>query len=184
MADQDTPSGANAGADTATIKSQATVEGPMLMVSAQYIKDLSVEVPGAPTVFGLMQKNQPDVSVNIDVNVQPLQEKTFEVALVIKANCKLAEQVAFLLELTYGGIFIINVPNEHLEPTLLIECPRLLFPFARNIVADSTRDAGFPPVLLSPVDFLALYQRQKENQRNAAAAGTQGNGGGGNTTAA
>ncbi|MEQ8195509.1 MAG: protein-export chaperone SecB [Rhodospirillales bacterium] len=170
MADQDTSPNANAGEDAATIKSQATVDGPMLMVNAQYIKDLSVEVPGAPTIFGLMQQNQPDVSVNIDVNVQPLQDKVFEVAIVIKADCKLAEQVAFLLELTYGGVFTINVPNEHLEPTLLIECPRMLFPFARNIVADSTRDAGFPPVLLSPVDFLALYQRQKENQRNATAA--------------
>ena len=158
--------------ETVTQKGQATVDGPSLMVTAQYIKDLSVEVPGAPTIYGLMKENQPDVSVHIDVNVQPLQNKTYEVALVVKADCKLAEQVAFLVELTYGGVFIVNAPNEHIEPMLLIECPRLLFPFARNIVADATRDAGFPPVLLSPVDFRALYSQQKENQKKPADAAT------------
>jgi len=156
--------------ETVTQEGQATVEGPSLMVTAQYIKDLSVEVPGAPTIYGLMQGNQPDVTVNIDVNVQPLKDKTYEVVLVVKASCKLAEQVAFLVELSYGGVFVINAPNEHIEPMLLIECPRLLFPFARNIVADSTRDAGFPPVLLSPVDFHALYNQQKQNQQQPATA--------------
>jgi preprotein translocase subunit SecB len=163
MADQD--SGAAPADETVTTKSEATVDGPSLMVSAQYIKDLSVEVPGAPTIYSLMKNNQPDVSVHIDVNVQPLQDKTYEVALVVKADCKLDGQVAFLVELSYGGVFTLIASNEQVEPMLLIECPRLLFPFARNIVADATRDAGFPPVLLSPVDFLALYNQQKENQQ-------------------
>jgi preprotein translocase subunit SecB len=126
---------------------------------------LSVEVPGAPTIYALMQKNQPDVSVHIDVNVQPLQDKTYEVVLIVKADCKLDNQVAFLVELSYGGVFTLRANNDQIEPMLLIECPRLLFPFARNIVADATRDAGFPPVLLSPVDFMALYNQQKQNQQ-------------------
>ena len=171
MAEKDnTAAPTDEAGETVTQEGQATVEGPTLMVTAQYIKDLSVEVPGAPTIYGLMQSNKPDVSVNIDVNVQPLQDKTYEVVLVVKADCKLDEQVAFLVELSYGGVFVINAPNEHIEPMLLIECPRLLFPFARNIVADSTRDAGFPPVLLSPVDFHALYSQQKQNQQQPATA--------------
>ncbi|MGA0394822.1 MAG: protein-export chaperone SecB, partial [Rhodospirillales bacterium] len=113
----------------------------------------------------LMQKNQPDVSVHIVVNVQPLQDKTYEVVLIVKADCKLDNQVAFLVELSYGGVFTLRANNDQIEPMLLIECPRLLFPFARNIVADATRDAGFPPVLLSPVDFMALYNQQKQNQQ-------------------
>lgn len=165
MAEQDT--GATPADGTVTKQGEATVEGPALMVSAQYIKDLSVEVPGSPTIYSLMQENKPDVAVHIDVNVQPLQDTTYEVVLVVKADCKLDGQVAFLVELSYGGVFTLQAKNEQIEPMLLIECPRLLFPFARNIVADATRDAGFPPVLLSPVDFMSLYSQQKENQKNS-----------------
>lgn len=137
---------------------------PPLVVAGQYIKDLSFEVPGAPAVFGLLQKQQPDIGVNVDVNAHGVQERLYEVVLHVRAECKIGETVAFIAELAYGGLFTVNVPKEHLEPVLLIECPRLLFPFARNIMADMTRDGGFPPLMLGMVDFVGMYQRQAQER--------------------
>ena len=135
-------------------------EQPALIVNAQYIKDLSFEAPTAPGIFSMIQQQQPELKVNVNVNAQPMQDKVFEVELHIKAECKSGETVAFILELVYGGLFNINVPEENLTPVLLIECPRLLFPFARNILADCSRDGGFPPLMLGPVDFVRMYQEQ------------------------
>jgi preprotein translocase subunit SecB len=143
---------------------------PLLAVAGQYIKDLSFEAPGAPGVFGLLQKQQPDIAVNVDVNAHGLQDKLYEVVLHVRAECKVGETTAFIAELSYGGLFNVNVPKEHLEPVLLIECPRLLFPFARNILADMTRDGGFPPVMLGMVDFVAMYQRQIQERAAAGSA--------------
>ncbi|MEO5335441.1 MAG: protein-export chaperone SecB [Magnetospirillum sp. WYHS-4] len=140
---------------------------PPLAVAGQYIKDLSFEVPGAPGIFGQMQKQQPDIAVNVDVNAHGLQEKLFEVVLNVRAECKVGETVAFIAELSYGGLFTLNVAREHLEPMLLIECPRLLFPFARNILADLTRDGGFPPLMLGMVDFVGMYQNQLREREKA-----------------
>lgn len=137
---------------------------PPIMVNGQYIKDLSFEAPNSPAVFGQMQSNQPDITVNVDVNGRNLQENLFEVVLEIRAECKVGETVAFIGELSYAGMFTLNVPQEHLEPVLLIECPRLIFPFARNVMADMTRDGGFPPLMLTLVDFAAMYQRQLEER--------------------
>ena len=137
-------------------------EAAPLTIHDQYIKDLSFEVPNAPGIFGKMMQNQPDVAVNVDVDAQKLAEKQFEVVLKIRADCKVGEDVAFICELAYGGIFEINVPDEHIEPMLLIECPRMLFPFARHIVANTTRDGSFPPMMLSPVDFASMYRARLE----------------------
>ena len=90
-----------------------------------------------------------------------MQNNVFEVILVIKAECKIGDSVAFILELSYGGVFTLNIPQENLEAMLLVECPRLLFPFARNIVADATRDGGFPPVMIGPIDFMAMLQNRQ-----------------------
>ena len=90
-------------------------------------------------------------------------------ALHIRAECKAGETTAFLLEVAYGGLFALNVPQEHLQPVLLIECPRLLFPFVRHLMAVVTREGGFPPLLLGPVDFVAMYQANL--QQEAAASG-------------
>ena len=143
--------------------------GP-IVINAQYVKDASLEVPHAPRVFALMQKASPDISVNIDVRAQPIQENAFEVAFHVHAKCSVAETVAFIVEVVYAGLFTVNVTRELLEPTLLIECPRLLFPFARNIVADLTRDGGFPPLMLGPVDFTAMYQNQLQKRAASATA--------------
>jgi len=141
---------------------------PPLVVNGQYIKDLSFEVPGAPGIFGEMASKEPQISVNVEVLAKAAQENLFEVTLHIVAECKVGDSVAFVCELAYAGLFTINVPREHLQPILLIECPRLLFPFARNIIADATRDGAFPPLMLSPVDFAAMYRNRIADTAQAA----------------
>ena len=117
---------------------------PMLTINSQYIKDLSFEAPNGMQALFALQKTQPVITINLDVNATPVQDpaNAFEVALHIKAECKVGETVGFIAELVYAGAFTVVVPKEHLQPVLLIECPRLLFPFARNILADVTRDGG------------------------------------------
>jgi len=156
---------------------------PPLMVRAQYIKDLSFENPAAPQALAEMQ-GPPDVDVGVNVNAQRYGEDTFEVALSITGTAKHDDKTVFVVELVYAGVFSIgaNVAQEHREPLILIECPRLLFPFARNIIADVSRDGGFPPLLLQPFDFVALYQQhlqQRQEQGGGqpapdAGAGTSG----------
>jgi preprotein translocase subunit SecB len=135
---------------------------PPLQVNAQYIKDLSFEVPGAPAIYGELAAGSPEISVRVDLAAEPLQKNTFEVVLKLAIDAKIKDSTAFIVELSYGGVFTLNVPEEHLQPILLIECPRLLFPFARNIVADVTRDGGFPPMMLQPIDFVTLYRSRIE----------------------
>jgi preprotein translocase subunit SecB len=136
---------------------------PPLQLNIQYTKDLSFEVPGAPEIF-VQLKEQPRVDLSLDVQARPVEGQSpnvYEVALQIRADAKAGETACFIAELSYCGVFTVNVPQEHLEPVLLVECPRLLFPFARNILADVTRDGGFPPVLLAPIDFVALWQSRR-----------------------
>jgi len=143
-----------------TADPDAIPQEPPVVVEAQYTKDLSFEAPGAPDILMEMQKTQPEIAINIDVSANPKQEPTFEVQLRVKAECKIGEKVGFILELVYAGLFKVNVPAEHLQAVLLIECPRLLFPFARNILADTSRDGGFPPLMLGPVDFVSMFKSQ------------------------
>lgn len=155
-------------------QSSAAGETPPVAINAQYIKDLSFEAPNVPNIFADMQKQQPDISINIDVKAQPIENNIFEVILHITSECKVGEKIAFIQELAYGGVFTINVPQEHLQAILLIECPRLLFPFARNIIADSSRDGGFPPLMLGPVDFVNMFRnRQQEAAQPDSAAPSQ-----------
>lgn len=135
---------------------------PMLTLNLQYTKDLSFEVPGAPEIF-IQLKEQPRVDLSLDVQARPVPNNAnvYEVALQIRADAKAGPTACFIAELSYCGVFTVNVPQEHLEPLLLVECPRLLFPFARNILADVTRDGGFPPVMLAPIDFVALWQSRR-----------------------
>ena len=139
--------------------------GP-LVLNLQYTKDLSFEVPGAPDIFATLRE-QPRVDLQLDVQARPLQEggNVYEVSLQIRADAQAQEQTCFIAELVYCGIFTITVEPEVLEPVLLVECPRLLFPFARNILAEVTRDGGFPPVMLAPIDFVALWQSRRGEQQ-------------------
>jgi preprotein translocase subunit SecB len=145
---------------------------PPIQVNAQYIKDLSFEVPGAPTIYGELASGSPEISVRVDLAAQPLQPHVFEIVLQLVIEAKLKDRPAFIAELSYGGVFTLNVPEEHLQPILLIECPRLLFPFARNIIADVTRDGGFPPMMLQPIDFVALYRARMEQAAKQQPEGT------------
>ena len=147
-----------------------------LVVNAQYIKDLSFEAPAAPEIFQRMQTTRPDITINIDVQAVPLKDTAYEVVLNMRAECKVEQKVAFIMELVYAGNFDIRVPREHLQAVLLVECPRLLFPFARSILAEISREGGFPPVLLGPVDFVAMYQKQVEMAGKAGGGAPQAGG--------
>ncbi len=143
---------------------------PALAINAQYIKDLSFEAPATPQIFKELQNQQPNISVHVDVKAANIAPPAYEVILSIKAECKIADSTAFITELSYGGVFTVNVPEQHLRPVLLIECPRMLFPFARQIVAMTTVNGGFLPLMLGPVDFAGLYQRQLQEQQQTDAA--------------
>ena len=138
---------------------------PGLNVLTQYIKDLSFENPHAPQ--SLMPKDKaPEINININVNANPLSETDFEVELMLEAKAGEDAEQLFAVELTYGGVFrLTNMPQEMVAPAVLIECPRLLFPFARQIIADSTRQGGFPPLMLDPVDFAALFQQRMAEEQ-------------------
>ena len=149
-----------------------------LVVNIQYVKDLSFEVPNAPAIYSTLRA-QPAVAINLDVNARRIQdgENVFEITLQIKAEATEPNAApngappapVFIIELAYCGVFTLNgIPEESVEPVLLVECPRLLFPYARNILADVTRDGGFPPVLLTPIDFVALWQSRRGGQQGAA----------------
>lgn len=140
---------------------------PPMMVNGQYVKDLSFEVPGAPAIYGEMQGQNPNIPIHVDINAAQLHENTYEVVLHLKVEAKLADKPVFVVELAYGGIFTLNVAPEHLQPMLLIECPRMLFPFARNIIADLTRDGGFPPLMIQPIDFVQLFRARMESAEAA-----------------
>lgn len=147
-----------------------------LVVNIQYVKDLSFEVPNAPAIYTTL-RSQPAVNINLDVQARRIQDgqDVFEVTLMIRAEA--TEPTAtngadakpvFIIELSYCGVFTLNgVPEESIEPVLLVECPRLLFPFARNLLSDVTREGGFPPVLLQPIDFVALWQSRRAQTATA-----------------
>ncbi|HXL47589.1 MAG TPA: protein-export chaperone SecB [Xanthobacteraceae bacterium] len=138
-----------------------------LTVLGQYIKDFSFENPNAPRSLTPPQ-TQPAINIQINVGAQQLAQTDYEISLKLEGKAESAGTVLFAFDLTFAGVFRIqNVPAETLQPLVMIECPRLLFPFAREIVATSVRNGGFPPLLLDPVDFVALYQ-QRTAQMQAA----------------
>ena len=133
-----------------------------LTMHGQYIKDFSFENPRAPQ--SLIEQTQPQLSLNVQVTNRQFDAKTFEVSLSIEANAKTAkDEPLFMLELVYAGtVSLGDLPQDAYGPMLFIETPRLLFPFARAVVANTTREAGFPPLNIAPVDFVALYRQQLE----------------------
>lgn len=149
----DRPTGGNGGSAT------AGEQRPPLVINAQYVKDLSFEVPGAPGIFTQLQQRPPEIAIKVDVQARPLENDIYEVVLETRADCTSGEAVAFILELSYAGVFTLNVPPQDVRPVLLIECPRMLFPYARQILSSTTLNGGFLPLMLGPVDFAALYER-------------------------
>ena len=139
----------------------AEAPAPQLSVLAQYVKDFSFENPNAPQ--SLMPGQQPQIGIQINVDARPLADSDVEVSLRLEGKAEHQGNIMFAFELTFAGVFRIqNVPQESLNAIVLIECPRLLFPFAREIVANAVRNGGFPPLLLDPIDFVALYRQRME----------------------
>jgi preprotein translocase subunit SecB len=135
---------------------------PPIMVKGQYIKDFSFENPGAPGIFVTMSNAQPEVNINVHVEAKPMGNGDYEVVLGTNIDAKAGGKNVFVCELSYGGVFTLGpqIPQDQHQPVLLIECPRLLFPFVRQIISDATREGGFPPLLMQPIDFVSLYQQQ------------------------
>jgi len=146
---------------------------PQLNVVGQYIKDFSFENPNAPQSLAPRQE-PPQIGIQINVNANPLSDTDIEVVLKLEGKAEAGGMLLFSFELDFAGIFRIrNVPQESLNAVVLIECPRLLFPFAREIIATAVRNGGFPPLLLDPVDFVGLY-RKKMSEMAAQAPAAQG----------
>ena len=145
---------------------QQAQQGPMLSVLAQYTKDQSFENPNAPDSLrsGL---EAPAIQIGIEIGRQMLEGDNVEVTLMLKAEARRGDQVAFIAELEYAGLFAFQgVGVEEIQPLILIECPRLLFPFARQIMAEMTQNGGYPPIMLEPPDFAAMFR--DEMMRRAA----------------
>jgi preprotein translocase subunit SecB len=133
---------------------------PRLNVLAQYIKDLSFESPSAPGSLRPRDK-APGISINVNVNANPTSGSEYEVILTLNARASHDSEVLFNVELVYGGVFRVEgFAQEHMLPILFVECPRLLFPFARQIISDATRSGGFPPLMIDPIDFGQMFQQR------------------------
>jgi preprotein translocase subunit SecB len=160
------------GAPTGTTEDGQAAQ-PRLSILTQYVKDLSFENPRAPLGLAPGQP-RPEIQIAVDVNARQVGEQHYEVVLQINIEAKAGDTPFFLVELAYGGVFqLANIPEDTVQPLLLIECPRILFPFARRIVADVTRDGGLPPLLLDPIDFATLYRRRlAQRAQEEGAAGT------------
>ncbi len=140
-------------------------QAPQLNVLGQYVKDFSFENPNAPKSLAPTQE-QPQLNVQINVGVQQLAPTDYEVTLKLEGKAESQGSVLFAFDLTFCGMFRIqNIPLEHLQPVVMIECPRLLFPFAREMIATAVRNGGYAPFLLDPVDFVSLYHQRMAQQQ-------------------
>ena len=151
MADETTNQPLENGEDTA----------PSVGVISQYVKDLSFENPNAPAVF--QWQGQPNIDVQFNIGADQVADDVHEVVLKIEVKATSADKTAFQVELAYAGLFgLRNIPDDQIQPFLLAEAPRIIFPFARRVLADAVRDGGFPALMLEPIDFAALYMQQAE----------------------
>jgi preprotein translocase subunit SecB len=143
---------------------------PTMRILAQYLKDFSFENPNAPQSLA-QQGKQPDINVSVNVNAKNLAPSDFEVELHLDAKATVEGKAIFAAELLYAGVFRLeNFQQNILHAAVLIECPRMLFPFARQILAEATRNGGFPPLMLDPIDFAQMYQKRMQAQQQQAAA--------------
>lgn len=134
---------------------------PLFSIEKIYVKGLSLEVPHAPAVF--LEREAPEIDLQLATDGQKLEDGIFECTLTVTVTAKLGEKVMFLVEASQGGIFQIrHIPEEDFEPIMAVACPNILFPFLRETVSDVVNRAGFPPVLLAPINFDALYLQQRE----------------------
>ena len=167
MADHTAGNGADGTSETTPPSS-----GPQqLILNAQYIKDMSFENPRAPQSL-VQPAAQPEVEINVDVKARNLNPDVFEVVLTINATARAQGEAVFVVELAYGSVVTIhNATAEMLPMLVLVETPRILFPFARAIIANATRDGGFPPLMINPIDFAELLRRQQADAQNLGSPG-------------
>jgi preprotein translocase subunit SecB len=143
---------------------------PQIGIITQYVKDFSFENPHAPRSLA-PSTTQPNINIQINVDAAPMSETDFEVSLRLEGKAESQDLVLYSFELIFGGVFrIINVPAESLQPFVMIECPRLLFPFAREIIATAVRNGGFQPLLLNPIDFADLFRQRMASMQGSAPA--------------
>jgi preprotein translocase subunit SecB len=148
-------------------KKEETKENPVFRMQKMYTKDLSFENPNAPAVYITPQKLEPAVEVNLKLNNKKMDEDHWEVAVQItaKISTKDDDKVMFILEIEHAGVFLLkNIPEEHIQMILAVDCPTLLFPFTRQIVSQVSTDGGFAPFLMEPVNFMALFQNAKKKE--------------------
>ena len=168
MAEDQTPQNTNAAPQT---------QGPSIQIMSQYIKDLSVENPNSPASL-ITGWGQPETNVQINIRTQQIKDDVYESALMFRIEARCPQQdnkVAFIVELSYAAaVELKNVPEENIQAVLMIEVPKLLFPFAREIIGNSTVKAGFPPLFLQPISFEAIYaqdqQRRQAGEEQSAGA--------------
>lgn len=140
----------------------AAGDQPSMSALIQYIKDFSFENPKAPRALGSQEAQQgPQMSLQVNVSTEVLGENDYETVLRLEGKAELNKETLFAFDLSYGGVFrLVNVPQEHIHPVLVIDCARLLFPFARQIIAEAVQNGGFPPFYVPPIDFAALFQQR------------------------
>src|SRR3954451_14681892 len=161
MADQETNSGGNGAGDDSQ---------PQVSILAQYVKDLSVENASAPQVYSWQV--QPSLDVQFNINIENGSDGVHEVTLKFDISARSDNGVHFVVDLSYAGLFAIrNVPQDAMSPFLLIEAPRLLFPFARQVISEAVSSTGFPPLMLDPIDFASAYMAQVEAAQQTGAGG-------------
>ncbi|MBU3693403.1 MAG: protein-export chaperone SecB [Rhodocyclaceae bacterium] len=152
MAEQNTP------AQDQNNDAQAT--GPQFAIEKLYVKDLSLEVPNAPQIF--LDREPPQIAIELQTNVNSLGDNMYDVSLKVTVTAKAGEKTVFLVEVAQAGVFgVTGVPEDQLQPILMIACPNILFPYARETISTTVTRAGFLPVLLNPVNFEALYAQQQ-----------------------
>ena len=136
-------------------------ENPEVSLNMQYIRDMSLEVPHAPEIFAKLS-TQPKINVDLNIDVNKLNEKNYEVTLNLRLNADIDDESLFIFELAYAAACTVKLPEEQIEPVLFIEIPKLIFPYARQIISSNLANAGLPPLMLTPIDFSAVYKKKKE----------------------
>lgn len=150
---------------------QPSPNQPVFTVEKLFVKDLSVEVPNAPRIY--LERDTPQVEIQMNNAANPIDEGFYEVVLTVTVTAKLGEKSVFLVEASQGGVFQIrNVPQQELEVVLGVTCTNMLYPYVREVVSDAVVRAGFPPVILAPVNFEAIFQARQQSQTQANAAPT------------
>ncbi|HEX8987394.1 MAG TPA: protein-export chaperone SecB [Rhodocyclaceae bacterium] len=146
---------------------------PVFNVEKLYVKDLSLEVPNAPQCF--LEREQPEIQVQLATTGTAVGEAIFDVVLTVTVTAKLKEKTLFLVEVAQAGLFHIrNVPDQDLEPIIGVACPNIMFPYAREVISDAVVRAGFPPVILAPVNFENMYHQRLQQQAQSGGAAAEG----------